>query len=161
MMFGMLISSEEEHNSMFKKLLVPVDGSRWSNRAVDAAIELAQCHEASVLLLHAIRDLSLPKEILQMIATGEVTASRTQILQDSAEIILEHAQKRFTEAGLTEVQGEYVIGDPASKILEYGKQNDVDLIVLGHRGLGPHGGLLGGVARKLVNMTEISVLIVT
>jgi nucleotide-binding universal stress UspA family protein len=37
----------------------------------------------------------------------------------------------------------------------------VDLIVLRHRGLGPNEGLLGGVARKLVNMTEISVLIVT
>lgn len=158
---GMRAFGEEEHNSMFKKLLVPVDGSRCSNRAVDAAIELAKCHGASVFLLHAIRDLSLPKEILQMIAAGEVTASRMQILQDSAEIILENARKKFAEAGLTEVQGEFVMGDPASKILEYGKQNDVDLIVLGHRGLGPNEVLLGGVARKLVNMTDISVLIVT
>jgi nucleotide-binding universal stress UspA family protein len=37
----------------------------------------------------------------------------------------------------------------------------VALIVLGHRGLGPHGGLLGSVARKLVNMTDISCLVVT
>jgi nucleotide-binding universal stress UspA family protein len=37
----------------------------------------------------------------------------------------------------------------------------VDLIVLGHRGLGSYEGLLGGVARMLVNLTEISVLIVT
>jgi hypothetical protein len=37
----------------------------------------------------------------------------------------------------------------------------VDLIVLGQRGLGPHEGLLGGVARKIVNMTQISCLIAT
>jgi nucleotide-binding universal stress UspA family protein len=108
-----------------------------------------------------IRNLSLPKEILAMIKAGEVTESRTEILQTSAEIILENAQEKFTEAGLVQVQGEYIIGDPASKILEYGEQKDVDLIVIGHRGLGPGGGLLGGVARKLVNMTSISVLIAT
>ncbi len=146
---------------MFKKLLVLVDGSSYSNRAVDAAVELARCHGSSVLLLHVIRDLSLPKEILQMIAAGEVTASRMQILQDSADIILSNAQEKFEKAGLSEIKGEFLMGDPASRILEYAEQNDVDLIVFGHRGLGPHEGLLGGVARKLVNMTRTSCLIVT
>jgi nucleotide-binding universal stress UspA family protein len=96
-----------------------------------------------------------------MIQAGEVTASRMEILQDSAQIILDNARKKFGEAGLTDVQGEYVMGDPASKILEYGEAQGVDLIVIGHRGLGPGGGLLGGVARKLVNITSISCLIAT
>ena len=43
-----------------------------------------------------------------------------------------------------------------------GRQKGVDLIVIGHRGLGPGGGLLGGVvARKLVNMISISCLVAT
>jgi nucleotide-binding universal stress UspA family protein len=90
-----------------------------------------------------------------------VTESRIEILQDSAEIILDSARERFDEAGIANVQGEYVMGDPASKILEYAGQNAVDLVVIGHRGLGPHEGLLGGVARKLVNMTNVSILIAT
>jgi nucleotide-binding universal stress UspA family protein len=53
------------------------------------------------------------------------------------------------------------LGDPASEILEYAGQHGVDLIVIGHRGLGPTRDLLGGVARKLVNMTSVSVLIAT
>jgi nucleotide-binding universal stress UspA family protein len=53
------------------------------------------------------------------------------------------------------------MGDPASKILEYAAEQGVDLIVIGHRGLGPTSGLLGSVARKLVNMTDVSVLIAT
>lgn len=146
---------------MFRKLLVPVDGSAHANRAVDMAIELAKCHGASALLLHVIRDLSLPKEILEMIAAGEVTAPRTQILQDSADIILDRAKERFEKAGLSEVKGEFLMGDPASTILAYAEQNGVDLIVVGQRGLGPYEGLLGGVARRLINMTRISCLIVT
>jgi len=146
---------------MFEKLLVPVDGSPHANRAVDAAIELARCHGSSVFLLHAIRDLSLPRELLDMIASGEVTAGRMQLLQDSAEIILSNAAAKFEQAGVSDVKKEIVMGDPTSKILDYAEQNGVDLIVLGHRGLGPNRGLLGGVARMLVNTTSVSCLIVT
>jgi nucleotide-binding universal stress UspA family protein len=146
---------------MFERILVPVDGSKYARSAVEAAVELAGCHGSSVFLLHVIRDLSLPEEILAMVRAGEVNASRLEILQDSAEIILENARKEFEDAGITAVKSEYVLGDPASKILEYAQQNVVDLIVIGHRGLGPTAGLLGGVARKLLNMTNVSVLIAT
>jgi nucleotide-binding universal stress UspA family protein len=146
---------------MFAKILVPVDGSKHARCAVEMAVELARCHGSSVFLLHVIRDLSLPPEILEMIHSGEVTESRLEILQDSAEIILDNARKKFDEVGITTVKGEYILGDPASKILEYAGENGIDLIVLGHRGLGPTRGLLGGVARKLVNMTTTSILIAT
>lgn len=146
---------------MFEKILVPVDGSKHAVCAVDTAVELAKCHGSSVLLLHVIRDLSLPAEILAMIKTGEVTESRMEILQNSAEIILDNARQKFEEAGLADVESQYILGDPATKILEYAGQEGVSLIVIGHRGLGPTPGLLGGVARKIVNMTTISVLIAT
>jgi len=146
---------------VFNRLLVPVDGSPHAKRAVDAAADLAARHEARIYLLHVIRDLSLPKEILQMISAGEVTVSRMEILQDSADIILDNARDQLEEAGLSDVKSDYIMGDPASKILEFAEQNGVDLIVIGHRGLGPRGGLLGSVARKLVNMTTVSVLVAT
>jgi len=146
---------------VFKRLLVPVDGSPHAKRAVNAAADLAVGREARIYLLHVIRDLSLPKEILQMIAAGEVTESRMEILQDSAEIILDNARDQLEQAGLSDVRSDYIMGDPASKILEYAERNGVDLIVIGHRGLGPRGGLLGSVARKLVNMTTVSVLVAT
>ncbi|MFN2218725.1 MAG: universal stress protein [Anaerolineae bacterium] len=146
---------------MFERILVPVDGSKHARFAVQMAIDLAKCHKSFVYLLHVIRDLSLPQEILSMIQAGEVTQSRMEILQDSAAIILENASNRFEQAGITDVQTDYLMGDPASQILAYAQEKGVSLIVLGHRGLGPTEGLLGGVARKLVNRTTISVLIAT
>jgi len=146
---------------MFKKILVPVDGSRHARHAVEAAIDVVKRYESSVFLLHAIRNLSLPKEILEMIAAGEVNESRIEILQDSAEIILDSAKELLNNAGISDVQTEYVIGNPALKIAEYAEQNGIDLIVLGRRGLGPQGGLLGSVARKLLNLTETACLVVT
>jgi nucleotide-binding universal stress UspA family protein len=146
---------------VFEKILIPVDGSPFSKCAVAMAAELARCHGSSVYLLHVIRSLTLPKEIMAMIRSGEITESSIEILQDSADIILENAERELGEQGITGIERACLVGDPPSKILEYASDKGVDLIVLGHRGLGPTQGLLGGVARKLVNMTEISCLIAT
>jgi nucleotide-binding universal stress UspA family protein len=146
---------------MFKKILVPIDGSRYASRAVDAAADLARHQESSIFLLHVIRNMALPKEILAMIRAGEVTQSRMEILEDSAEIILDNAQEKLAQAGVSGTERAYLIGDEASTIADYAEENGIDLIVLGHRGLNPGGDLLGSVARKLLNTTDITCLVVT
>ncbi len=146
---------------MFSSILVPVDGSRFAKHAVETARDVARHYDASVHLLHVIRDMSLPQEIMDMIAAGEVTASRKEILEDSAEIMLDSAREHLEQAGIRDVQSKYVTGDPATKIADYAVRNGIDLIVIGHRGLGPEGGLLGSVTRKLLNESEIACLVVT
>lgn len=146
---------------MFKKILVGVDGSRHSDRAVETAIDLAKQNEAEVLLLHVIRNLSLPQELLEMIAKGEVTESRMELLQDSADIILESAKKKCAQAELQNVSGEYLIGSPASTLARYAEEHGVDLIVTGHQGISSESPeILGGVVKKLTNISKISCLIV-
>lgn len=146
---------------MYKKILVAVDGSRYSNHAVEMAVDLAKCWQSTVMLLHVIRNLSLPKEILEMIATGEITESRSELLQNSAEIILENAAKPFQEAGIADINCEYIVGNPATSIIDYAEKKGVDLIVMGYHGVSGDGHeLLGGVARKLTNISKISTLIV-
>ena len=146
---------------MFKRILVPIDGSRYSSRAIAAAADMAKHFDASVYLLHVIRNMSLPKEIMAMIRDGEVTQSRSEILQESAEIILENALEKLQEAGISGAERAYLIGDEASMVADYAEQNGIDLIVLGHRGLNPGGELLGSVARKILNTTDITCLVVT
>lgn len=145
---------------MFKTILVPVDGSANARRAVEAAAELVKCHRASVILLHVIPDEPLPKELMKMIASGEINESHMGLLRDSAEIILQEAKETLRAAGVMEDKCEYILGDPASQIIEYAQTNEVDLIVIGHRGLGAQLNMLGSVTRKLINITKISCLII-
>jgi nucleotide-binding universal stress UspA family protein len=146
---------------MFKRILVPIDGSRHSSRAIAAAADVAKHHDASVFLLHVIRNMALPKEVLAMIRAGEVTQSRMEILEDSAEIFLDNAREKLEQAGISSTERAYLIGDEATTIADYAERNGIDLIVLGHRGLNPGGELLGSVARKLLNSTDITCLVVT
>ncbi len=145
---------------MFNTILVAVDGSANGKRALDAAVELAKCHNSSVILLHVIADLPLPEEIVEMIAAGEVTESPSEILKTSAELILQNAKQRCEKAGYTNVRTDYVTGDPARQIQKYADDHIVDLIVIGHRGLDSQSDMLGSVARKLANMMRRSCLIV-
>jgi nucleotide-binding universal stress UspA family protein len=145
---------------MFKTILMPVDGSANSRRAVEATAELVKCHGAAVILLHVIADEPLPRELVKMIASGEITESHMGLLRDSAEIILQDAQETLKAAGVTEEKSVYIVGDPAFQIIEYAQANQVDLIVIGHRGLGAEINMLGSVTRKLVNMSKISCLII-
>ncbi len=146
---------------MFEKILVPVDGSKASNRAVEVAVDLARRYQSSIFLLHVIRNLSLPQEILEMMAKGEITESRQELLEDSAQLILENAKEKFAEAGIGAVKSEYVLGPPATTIHNYARDQEVDLIILGHRGVSSENdALLGGVARKLTNISTITCLIV-
>lgn len=146
---------------MFERILVAVDGSKHGYRAVEAVLDLAEKYQSSVYLLHAIRDLSLPPEILEMIARGEVTQSRREILEDSANVILDKARKTFEESGSASVvKAEYVFGDPACRIAEYAQANGVNLIVMGYRGLGTQEGFLGSMARKLLDISPVSCMVV-
>lgn len=145
---------------MFKTILVPVDGSANSRRAVEAAALLVKCHKAALILLHVIPDEPLPIELVKMIASGEITASHMALLRDSADIILQDAQEILRAANITEDKSEYILGDPASQIIAYAQANEVDLIVIGHRGLGAQINMLGSVTRKLVNITKVSCLVI-
>ena len=95
-----------------------------------------------------------------MIKAGEITESQREILEDWADIILGNAKERCDKAGFSDVTSEYITGDPASKISDYAEGKGVDLIVIGHSGLSTPGPLLGGVARKLTNISKTSCLIV-
>jgi nucleotide-binding universal stress UspA family protein len=147
--------------SVIRNILVTVDGSDASARAVGVASELAARLEATLLVLHVIRDMALPKELSDMLKAEEATGSRLEILRDSARIILERAGKQAAEAGVKRVETEFLQGDPANTIMAFANEHQADIIVMGTRGLGQvESMLLGSVSRKVSNLSRISCLIV-
>ena len=147
---------------MIRNILVTVDGSDASVRAVGVASELAARLEAALLVLHVIRDMALPKELSDMLKAEEATESRLEILRDSARIIIERAGKQATKAGVKTVKTEFLQGDPANTIMAFANDHRADMIVMGTRGLGQVESMqLGSVSRKVTNLSRINCLIVS
>ena len=146
---------------MFKKLLVAVDGSSHSIKAVKVAAELAHKLKSCIVILHVIRDLPLPKEIQEMIQDREVTESRLEILKTSAEIIFERARKIAGEERVTQIETEIREGDPATEIVAAAQNHHADLIIMGTQGLSELKSMfMGSVTRKVNNLSPIHFLTV-
>ena len=146
---------------MIKKILVATDASAASNRAVSMAAYMAACHEAELLILHVIRDMQLPTLLKKSPELEEFANKREDILRQVAETILHEAEARARKDGATRVQTAIGSGDPASSIIGFTKRRNIDIIVVGTRGLGKVKELLlGSVSRKITNKAEANCLIV-
>lgn len=146
---------------MINRILVPTDGSAAANRAVGLAAELAMKHDASVYLLHVIREMQLPAELRKMAKVENIGPARQDVLEFVAEKILGDAERRAKRKGVKAIRKATGNGDPANAIAKYAQRNKIDLIVVGTRGLGSVTGMLmGSVSRKVANACNVNLLIV-
>jgi nucleotide-binding universal stress UspA family protein len=136
------------------RILVPVDGSKPSLRAVKHVIALAKDGmPVDVVLLHvlpaAVQTRSRSRKRAQRLADLEATDNATA----SAEALLERARlpcRRHVR-----------VGAPADVILDAAKAERCDQIVMGTRGLGAVAGLvLGSVAMKVLQLATVPVTLV-
>jgi nucleotide-binding universal stress UspA family protein len=146
---------------MIKKILVATDASAASNRAVSMAAYMAACHEAELLILHVIRDMQVPALMKKAPDLEDFANAREEILRQVAEKILHEAEVRAQKGGAKNIQTAIGSGDPASSVIGFAKRRNIDIIVVGTRGLGKiKEVLMGSVSRKIANSAESNCLIV-
>jgi len=145
---------------MYKRILVPVDGSATSAKGLEEAIQLAKLTDASLELVHVVDELSLAIGV-----EAYVTYSQDVIaaLRDGAREILDKAQQRAASAGvrvdtkMIETFGARV----ADLIVDETVAAKADLIVIGthgRRGVGRL--LLGSDAEQILRLAPVPVLLV-
>jgi len=141
---------EEE---MFNHIIVAIDGSEHSNRAVNCARELAERFGASLWLVHAYPQTSDLRSYDQF---GKLIARRKRAGQS----ILDEALKILGEINC-EINEELLEGPEAEAILSVAETQKVGLILMGTRGLSSlEGMLLGSVSRKVTHHASCPVMLV-
>ncbi len=138
---------------MIENILVPLDGSEHSEKALDFAAAIAVKFDAGLHLLQVIEHTEVPKALLRFAEAEHLPGPPTYIHETVAKGILEGGMARAKEAGIAKVESTLERGDAAQTILEQAQKLGVDLIVLGSRGLGNvEGLLLGSVSHKVGQM---------
>lgn len=115
---------------MYERILMPVDGSECSARAVEEGLRLASELGASVIFLHAVED-----PLSAGYATPESLPYAAQLADDlkaEGERILEDAMGRADRAGVRATQRLVEHRDPVDAIHE--AEEDADLVVIGTHG---------------------------
>lgn len=139
------------------KVLLPVDGSECSGRAVDFVIEKMRAREGG-LELHL---LSVHAPIPYAGAVSSIGSEKVQqYYREEGEQTLKPARARLDAAKVAYVH-HIMVGDPADVIARFAKENKIDQIVIGTHGRGRIGNMLmGSVASKVVHLAEVPVLLV-
>ena len=138
---------------MFDKILVAVDHSEISDRALDAARDLALLSKGEVWVLH-MRE----REV-----AVKTSVSLSDESMDEASAAVAAAVDKLTAAGVKAHGdvGTTLFGYAARNIVDDAKEHDVDVIVMGSRGRGDLAGLLlGSTAHKVIHLADRPVLIV-
>ena len=139
---------------MYKKILVPTDGSEFAKKSQIHALYLAKVSGAEIIAVsvsenHFINGISLTDEIEQL----------NKILRDRCkEDLKELEDMNEDDIKITSIIKE---GSPARAILDVASEEDVDLIVMGSSGKsGFDRFILGSVSDKVVNSAKCPVLVV-
>jgi nucleotide-binding universal stress UspA family protein len=138
---------------MFKNILIAVDGSDYSNKALTYAADMARTYRATLWMVHVF---SHPLDMLGYEDFEKIYAKR----KCAAQTVLDAAMERLGESDL-EIRQELCEGPEAESILNVAKTVRVDLIVMGTRGMGTLKGLLiGSVSRKVIHHADCPVMVV-
>jgi nucleotide-binding universal stress UspA family protein len=135
------------------KILVPIDGSEHAEKALTYALELAETCDADVEVLTVVPEV---------VNSPEWMKDYTEKMKEKGEELLSKALRRAEEDRLgIRASKRLVEGSADLKILEVADEGGFDIIIMGSRGLGAvKRFLLGSVSNKVVNQSEIPVLIV-
>ena len=142
---------------MFKRILVPLDGSELAEQVLPVVKMEAQCHSATVLLMRVVTPL---RSSLAM-SPARLETTNQQAKQIVAGYLETVADQLRSEGFEVETIIEW--GPPAQKIVEFADSGGCDLIIIGSRGeTGAMRWRFGSVANKVVKSElAVPVMIVT
>lgn len=143
---------------MFKRILVPLDGSVRAERALPLAAQLARASGGSLLLVQVVH---IPTEY-GMYAAAPVAIAPAMVDADrvEAEGYLRHVKEREEVAGLT-VETDVIIGLPAQDLLDEIAERQVDMVVMcSHGRTGLARWVLGSVAEQISRYAQVPVFVV-
>jgi usp family universal stress protein len=135
-----------------KKVLVPLDGSKYSFKALEKARVLCEKFGSELIVITVVSDIVALNVDYKIDIISQNIASAEQMLHQ-VELDFKDSNIKLTTL--------YKVGDITREIVEQAEKNDVDLIVMGSRGLGMLSRtFLGSISHKVINNTDRSVLVV-
>jgi nucleotide-binding universal stress UspA family protein len=144
----------EGSNLSFNKILVPIDGSVYSEIALKKACKIAQTFSSELFILSVV---DFPEEIAT--EYEDWPHHLKELAYSGAKKILEGAQK-FAENLCKKVETDIREGNPAEEILSFIKEKGIETVVMGSHGrTGMKRLLMGSVAEKVLTFASNPILV--
>jgi nucleotide-binding universal stress UspA family protein len=154
---------------VFERILVPLDGSEHSNRALECAVQIAKKFEGKITLLH-VYSIAIPPMIMHEpstpnpagipVPTSAEVSKIIEGLRDAGSKILSAAEEQSRSEGI-ETESILKEGNTPQEIVKAAKDGGFGLIIMGARGIHRIAELLmGNVTENVIKNSPCPVLIV-
>jgi|SRR6185369_4906852 nucleotide-binding universal stress UspA family protein len=144
---------------MYKRILVPIDGSRASTQGLREALRFAKDQNAKVRIVHIVDEAALAQYPEAIDATGQILDTFINSGKKTLKNAMALAKRQGIEAEC--VLHEKLLGSLSDLILKEAKEWKSDIIVMGtHANTGIKHLLLGSNAEDIARSSRIPVLIV-
>jgi nucleotide-binding universal stress UspA family protein len=142
---------------LFKRILVPLDGSKNAEKVLPIVVAEAKHHGAVIVLLRIIAPLRQ-----SLMTSPSIIDQAYKHIGDIARDYLEEVADRFRREDL-EVEVHIIQGLPARRTLEFAQESACDLIVIGTHGeTGASQWRFGGIANKVIKAkSSIPMLVIS
>lgn len=138
-----------------EKILVAIDGSDNSKRALIKAKQHSERVDGEITILTVLEPISMGRY-----SYSELSKQEYDALENAAEAILIQSLKIIDDT-TGEIETKLKKGSPADEILKEAEDGDYDLIIMGCRGFNISSKtILGSVSHKVLNHTETDVLVI-
>lgn len=154
---------------MFKRILVPLDGSRFSSTALKYAVDVAEHYKAQIILMQAVvpaTPTAVPATPVGTLSpvTAELAVQSARLEdRENASKAKRYLQRKAREVSRRGIECSYRItrGDPARSIIRLCRQEKVNLVTLSsHSKGGLKRAILGSVTDQLVRESKVPVLLI-
>ncbi|ROQ92125.1 universal stress protein [Desulfosoma caldarium] len=145
-----------------KKILVPVDFSEFSQKAIRYGVEIARDRQASLTIMHVInqRIIDAVHELSVKGYKGDFVEAMRKMIQDREQELHQLLPMEWQE-GVPEIHFEIRKGRPSEEVINYAKENTIDLIIVGTHGRSAlMSTVIGSVANTVVLKAPCPVLVV-
>lgn len=150
-----------------KKILIAVDGSEDSDKALSQGGNLASCGckgiNIEVVVVTVQRPLESYLSLFDLFLKKTAPEDEKEIREKYENIgrgLLNESKKSLEKEGVTKVKTVVKEGKPAEEILKVAEEEKVDLVIIGSRGKGLAKTVFGSVSREVAMGSKVPVMIV-
>lgn len=151
---------------MFKKILVPTDGSSQANKALKIACQMTKENKETKLnILSVFRHYGFTESSLGMMprTINDKAVNLDSVMSDYSKDLVRQGKDIAYSYDIEKqrVRGFIRVGQIAKEILDFIEEEKIDLVIIGKQGRGDLSGyLLGGISHKVSGLSKIPVMVV-
>jgi nucleotide-binding universal stress UspA family protein len=146
-----------------RSILLPVDGSPYSESAIDYAIELAKLFGSTIHLLRVVDTPSaygMLSRHMETAATGDLLDEIIESMRNEANVYVEEISARIRDSGV-EVKTTVLEGFPGEQLVEHERRGFFQLVVMATAGRsGVSRVVFGSVAERVLKMGRSPVMMI-